>query len=234
VFGNPVQGPRVVPFGAARQAYDKLPNGRPSFRVTQRFGDLDAFFRDRIHGAMDLGNFYCADRVLSMASGKVQHINDPNGALGIRIAHGNGYSTEYWHLRKRLVGNGTAVAAGLAIGEVGSTGLDIGGCHLHVVVRDTAGRAVDPWPLLNQNIVSYRILKGYPINIRSGAGTNYTIFATSTRAGIIRARDKVSLGPVNQKMRYGGTVTGSDGKPWDKVYLNAAYRYVRSDLLLKA
>ena len=234
MFGNPVQGPRVVPFGAARKATDVLPNGRPSFRVTQRFGDLDAFFRDRTHGAMDLGNFYCGDRAVAMASGKASHITDPNGALGISISHGNGYNTEYWHLRRRLVGNGTAVAAGIAIGEVGSTGLDIGGCHLHVVVRDPQGRAVDPWPLLNQNLVQYRILKGYPINLRQGPGTEKAIYATSTKAGIIRAGDHFQLGPNNQKMRYGGTVTGSDGKPWDKVYLRFNYRYVRSDLLLKA
>jgi len=183
---------------------------------------------------MDLGNFYCGDRVVAMASGKAAHIQDPNGALGISISHGNGYNTEYWHLRRRLIGNGTAVAAGIAIGEVGSTGLDIGGCHLHVVVRDPAGRAVDPWPLLNQNLVQYRILKGYPINLRQGPGTDKAIYATSTKAGIIRAGDHFQLGANNQKMRYGGTVTGSDGKPWDKVYLRFNYRYVRSDLLLKA
>jgi hypothetical protein len=234
MFGNPVQGPRVVPFGAGRKASDVLPNGRPSFRVTQRFGDLDAFFKNRILGAMDLGNFYCHDKVIAMASGKVSHISDPNGALGVSIAHGNGYRTEYWHLYRRLAGHGSAVAAGATIGEVGSTGLDIGGCHLHVVVRNTGGQAVDPWPLLNQNIVAYRILKGYPINIRAGAGTNTAIYATSGKAGIVRTSDKALLGPLNMKMRYGGSVTGSDGARWDKIYLAGWYRYCRSDLLLKA
>jgi hypothetical protein len=37
------------------------------------------------------------------------------------------------------------------MGKHGATGLNIGGCHLHITVRNPAGAAVDPWPLLNQN-----------------------------------------------------------------------------------
>lgn len=232
MFGNPVQGPRVVPFGAARTAADRLPNGRPSFRVTQRFSDLDAFFRDRIHGAMDLGNFYCGDAVLAMEGGHAVHVKDAAGALGIRITHPNGYRSEYWHLSSRKVGSGVSVGRGQHIGGVGSTGLDIGGCHLHVVVLDPQGRKVDPWPLLDQNIVAYRILKGYPINIRQSPGG--AIYATSTAAGIKRSSDGKVIAPNNQKMRFGGSVKHTDGYWWDRVYLASAYRYVRSDLLLKA
>jgi murein DD-endopeptidase MepM/ murein hydrolase activator NlpD len=148
MFRKPTGGPRLVRFGTARRATDKLANDHPGFRVTQRFGDWDAIFRNRIHGAMDLGNFFCRDRVVAMMAGKAEHLLDPNGALGVAVSHPNGYRTEYWHLATRKVANGSQVKEGQLLGLVGSTGLDIGGCHLHVRVIDPAGKPVDPWPLI--------------------------------------------------------------------------------------
>ena len=234
MFENPVLGPRIVPFGAARQATDVLPNGHPSFRVTQRFADLDAFFRDRVHGALDLGNFgFAGELAKAMAGGTVTLLRDPNGALGVSIRHPNGYTSQLWHLSDFAVANGARVSTGTTVGHVGNTGLDIGGRHLHVaVLRPGDGLPVDPWPLLYQNITQYRVLKGAGINVRNRP-VDGVIFASSFPKGIIRTDTGNVIAPLNHKMRYGGTVKGADGMPWDRVYLQSRYRTVRSDLLLK-
>ena len=151
MFRNPVGGPRIVPFGQARKPTDYLKNGHPGFRVTQRFYDWDAFFHTAIHGAMDVANFNCGDNVFAMGPGWCQRLRDPNGALGVRVNHPNGYKSECWHLSRLTVKDGQQVLSGKKIGEVGSTGLVIAGCHVHVIVIDPTGRRIDPWPLLNQN-----------------------------------------------------------------------------------
>lgn len=151
MFRKPVGGPRIVPFAQPRTRTDYLANGHPGFRVTQRFGDWDAFFHNAIHGAMDIGNFYCRDRVVAMAAGYATRISDPNGALGVQVKHPNGYRTQYWHLSRyaaAVPAQGASVAEGTLIGYVGRTGLDLGGCHLHVVVINPQGTPVDPWPLI--------------------------------------------------------------------------------------
>lgn len=149
MFRKPVGGPRIVPFGVARTPKDVLANGHPGFRVTQQFGHWDAIFR-MPHLAMDIGNFYCGDRITAMEAGFVTLLRDPNGALGVRVSHPNGYKTEVWHLSRQRVANGSQVVRGQLIGTVGSTGLDIGGCHAHVVCIDPSGRAVDPYPLIDK------------------------------------------------------------------------------------
>lgn len=151
MFRKPVGGPRIVPFGSPRVPGDELRNGHPGFRVTQRFGDWDAFFKNRIHGAMDLGNFFCRDQVKAMMGGWAQRIADPNGALGVRVSHPNGWITEYWHLSRYAAAvpvQGRTVTEGQTIGYVGRTGLDLGGCHLHVRTINPDGIPVDPWPLI--------------------------------------------------------------------------------------
>lgn len=151
-FRNPVAGPRIVPFGTARTSSDVLRNGRPAFRVTQSFNHWDAFFGNRIHGAMDVGNFYCGDSVYAMEAGTVTHLRDPNGAIGIRVSHTNGYKTELWHLSRisPTTPNNVWVRKGKTLGNVGSSGLDIGGCHLHVVMINPQGQRIDPWPYMNR------------------------------------------------------------------------------------
>lgn len=153
MFGNPVGGPRIVPFGEPRLSTDVLANGHPAFRVTQRFHDWDVFFKNRIHGGMDMGNFQCREGVFAMAAGTVTHASRIGNALVVILRHANGYSTEYWHLHRisKTVALGSILRAGHRLGQHGSTGLNIGGCHLHVTVRNAQGQAVDPWPLLWQN-----------------------------------------------------------------------------------
>ena len=226
-YGNPARGPRIVPFGSARTANDRLANGRPSFRVTQRFADTDAFFGGK-HNAIDIGNYYCGDEILAMNPGRVTTRKDTYGALIVEIDHGNGEVSGYGHLGSFAVSSGATVARGQVIGYVGDTGLG-GVCHCHVTIRRN-GTPVDPWPLLDQNIVYYRALKGYPTNVRIGPGTNYAIYATSRADGIYRGTTRL-LSPYNARMRYGGSVRGTDGATWDKVWLGSAYRYIRSDLV---
>jgi murein DD-endopeptidase MepM/ murein hydrolase activator NlpD len=155
-----------------------LPNGRPSFRVTQRFNDWDAVLQNGRHGALDLGNFHCGDAVIACLAGDAVPLADPNGAIGVELQHDNGYRTQYWHLSQRAVQFGR-VAKGATIGYVGDTGLNVSGCHLHFVVIDKSSNPTDPWPLLDQNrpspdatIVPWHAIMysiGYP-NIRQGIG----------------------------------------------------------------
>ena len=151
MFHNPVYGPRIVPFGEPRTRADYLPNGHPGFRVTQRFADWAVFLKKSIHGAIDIANYNCGDDVLAMLRGVCVVLRDPNGAIGVEIRHPNGWRSQYWHLRKVNVVTGQSVFRGRRIGWVGSTGLDIGGCHLHLVAINPSGVKVDPWPLLYQN-----------------------------------------------------------------------------------
>lgn len=156
-FGNPVQGRRIVPFGQARTASDVLPDGKPAFRVTQRFFDTDAYYKDgRQHGAMDVGNYGCGALVLAMGPGVARRVQDnatalgaPSNARGVVIDHGGGWVTEYWHLNEWNIPNiRTPVAEGAVIGFVGSTGLG-SVCHLHIECK-YQGVKVDPWRRLRQ------------------------------------------------------------------------------------
>jgi murein DD-endopeptidase MepM/ murein hydrolase activator NlpD len=67
----------------------------------------------------------------------------------VEIDHGNGLSTRYAHLSKRLVKVGDVVFKGHQIAEVGSTGRSTG-AHLHFEVRNQ-GQAVDPTKFLDKD-----------------------------------------------------------------------------------
>lgn len=150
-YQNPVDGPRIVPYGEDRLASDVLPNGHKGFRVTQRFADINpAFPQFGQHGAMDVGNYVGGDRVLAMAAGTVdRRYTDSAGALVIRILHSNAETTLYAHLARQSVTLGQKVAEGQQIGTVGNTGLGAV-YHLHVELRRN-GVKVDPWLELRQN-----------------------------------------------------------------------------------
>ena len=77
------------------------------------------------------------------AAGRVTYVGR-YFALGltVEIAHSNGVSTRYAHLRSALVSVGEEVARGAMIATVGSSGLTTGP-HLHYEVS-VNGRQVNP------------------------------------------------------------------------------------------
>lgn len=86
--------------------------------------------------------------VVAAAAGQVVHAG-PAGTYGnmIAIRHADGTETRYAHLSAVGVQVGDRIAAGAAIGAVGSTGRSTGP-HLHFEVRKD-GKAVDPKPYLD-------------------------------------------------------------------------------------
>ena len=138
------------------------PRADDAFEITQGFADLDAYWADRdraagreprTHGAIDMGNYSCGGVVVASAAGVAVRIVDPSrlagaptDALGVRIDHGNGVTSEYWHLNGWTIpATPTQVQAGQQIGIVGSTGLG-GACHLHFEIK-VNGVRIDPEPL---------------------------------------------------------------------------------------
>jgi hypothetical protein len=238
MFGNPVLGPRIVPFGSARLPTDVLPNDHPAFRVTQRFNDWDAIFNTRKHGAMDLGNFHCGDAVVAMMDGVVTPLGDANGAIGQNIDHGNGYSTQYWHLSRRVDLFGQQVKKGRTIGYVGKTGLNTAGCHLHVVVYNPSRVLVDPWPLLDQNKVTTTGIVKFNagvdgVNLRTAPDARQNnVYATAYKdpKGIVRRSDGQKIGNTSAQRLLYAVVRGSDGQSYNKLRLQGTgtYQYVQS------
>lgn len=98
----------------------------------------------KLHSGMDLG-VPVGTPVYSMAEGNVI-ISEYNSAWGnyVVIYHGNGISSLYAHLSKRLVSVGATVKAGQRIGLSGSTGYSTGP-HLHFEIRQN-GTPIDPTP----------------------------------------------------------------------------------------
>ena len=153
-FGNPVKTP-IIAYNTAKPA-----GGDTWFRVTQTFANPDAYWRahgkpNAVHGALDLGDHRCGSPVIAARGGTVAMAatlapeagND--GAKVVKIDHGDGWTTEYWHLGRYTVTKGQTVGEGSLVGYVGSTG-NTTMCHLHWEVKHN-GVQQDPWPLLRQN-----------------------------------------------------------------------------------
>lgn len=234
---NPSQAPRIVPFGVQRTSADKLPNGRWAFRVTQRFADIDQYLGGK-HGALDLGNYECGDKMLASVSGTVTNKRDSYGAQIVEIREASGAVVGYGHLSKFAVANGAKVAAGAVIGYVGATGLG-GTCHVHFYRRNASGVLVDPWPLLEQNVKVRKAKfnnKTGPVNIRTGpgkaGGQMAPIFAVVKNGRIIRQSDKKDIGSAGLWYTARGPVLGathglgSHPKSWTPMFIGGAYRSV--------
>ncbi len=240
---NPTQGPRIVPFLVDRTSSDVLPNGRPAFRVTQRFGDPDRYFPGQ-HGAIDQGNYNCGDAMLASVAGTVRNVKDVYGALITEVIESSGARVGYGHLSRFAQDNGAQVSAGAVIGYVGDTGLG-GVCHCHFYRRDANNRLLDPWPLLDQNIAAPRLrgrLNGNGINVRDTAGrvggAYYgTIYATSLNGRIRRSSDGADLGAVTSyyaaRTAIHGARHGIGPYPdqWVPLFLGGYYRHVARPLI---
>lgn len=231
---NPSQAPRIVPFGQNRLASDKLPNGRWAFRVTQTYAHTDAYFGGK-HGALDLGNYECGDKMLASVAGKVTNKRDSYGAMIVEIRESSGAVVGYGHLSKFAVANGATVARGAVIGYVGNTGLG-GTCHVHYYRRTAAGALVDPWPLLEQNAVKKQAkFNGNGTNIRNGpgkAGGSLAAIWGSTKGGRVVRKDGKDFGTLSTYRTAKPPVLGathglgSHPKSWTPMYINGAYRSV--------
>lgn len=232
---NPSLAPRIVPFGVERTSSDVMPNGRPAFRVTQRFADTDKYFGG-IHGAIDLGNYNCGDAMIASDHGVIRNRRDIYGALITEIHDDDGSVVGYGHLGRFAQAEGARVVPGrTVIGYVGDTGLG-GVCHCHFYRRNAAGKLVDPWPLLEQNAstVRYARLNGPGVNVRTKPGG--TIYATSTASAIVRASDgrKFSLTyPRPAKSPITGPRHGIAPYPdqWVPWTLGGTTRYVARPLI---
>ncbi|NLO37039.1 MAG: peptidoglycan DD-metalloendopeptidase family protein [Clostridiaceae bacterium] len=108
------------------------------------------YHRNRMHTGVDLGGSY-GSPVVAAKDGTVLMVVNPRegkntGGSGygnyIVIAHSNGVSTLYAHLRSTYVRAGETVKAGEKIAACGSTGTSTG-AHLHFEVR-VNGNPVNP------------------------------------------------------------------------------------------
>lgn len=134
------------------------PGSRDFFRVTQRFGDPDFYWRDIDpakaalgHRATDIGDCGPFSTLVAMAPGRVTHLVDdatrygaPNNAICSRldVGPGSGIVIDYWHCASHLVPNGAIVMAGTPVAAVGNTGLgQVYHCHITVTVN---GQLIDP------------------------------------------------------------------------------------------
>ena len=99
------------------------------------------------HNGVDFGAA-CGTPVVAAQSGTVIAV-EYTSASGkrVKVDHGNGMITGYYHLQGFSTSQGATVAAGETIGYVGSTGRSTG-CHLHFATMDDAGNYSNPMSIL--------------------------------------------------------------------------------------
>ncbi|MEE1617067.1 M23 family metallopeptidase [Brachybacterium sp. J153] len=99
------------------------------------------------HNGVDFGNA-CGTPVQASAAGTVIAV-EYNSASGnrVKIDHGNGIVTGYYHLQGFNTSEGATVEQGDIIGYVGSTGRSTG-CHLHFAKMDESGNYSNPMSIL--------------------------------------------------------------------------------------
>jgi hypothetical protein len=190
------------------------------------------------------------DRVVASAAGTVTRVaNAGSVSYGrwIEIDHGGGYRTRYAHLSAQLVGVGQRVAAGQAIGSVGSTGGSTGP-HLHFELLRN-GAAVRPFfhgatalffgtrNYTSQNacgggggsssssgFIGRVNTRGVPLTVRSGPGTGYAAVGSVANGAAVRITCQVRGAPVSGT--YGTSTL------WDRIaggYVSDAYVSTGSD-----
>ena len=99
------------------------------------------------HDGVDFGAS-CGAPVKAAKSGTVVAVEYHHASGNrVKIDHGNGVVTGYYHLQGFNTSVGATVAQGDTIGYVGSTGRSTG-CHLHFAKMDEAGNYSDPMSLL--------------------------------------------------------------------------------------
>ncbi|MGB4704511.1 MAG: M23 family metallopeptidase [Candidatus Saccharicenans sp.] len=112
--------------------------------VSSTFGPrIDPFTgRNAFHNGLDIAT-NIDNPVVATADGVVVQTGyDKYKGYFVVISHGNGFSTEYWHLNKYTVKPGQKVTRGQKIGHVGKTGKALGP-HLHYEVH-LNGKPINP------------------------------------------------------------------------------------------
>lgn len=112
--------------------------------VSSSFGPrIDPFTgRNAMHTGLDIATNF-NNPVVATANGVVVQVGfDKYKGNFVIISHGNGFSTEYWHLQKYTVKSGQKVERGQLIGYVGKTGKALGP-HLHYEVH-LNGKPINP------------------------------------------------------------------------------------------
>ena len=113
-------------------------------KLSSRFGyRVDPFTKKRkLHEGHDFSSKIGED-VICTANGTVKS-SKKNGSFGnfVEIDHGNGYTTVFGHLSKRLVRKGEKVERGQIIAKIGNTGKSTAP-HLHYEIKHNKKR-LDP------------------------------------------------------------------------------------------
>jgi murein DD-endopeptidase MepM/ murein hydrolase activator NlpD len=102
----------------------------------------------KVHEGVDFGAA-CGAPVHAAADGKVVAV-EHNSASGnrVKVDHGNGVITGYYHMQSFHTSVGATVSQGDVVGYVGSTGRSTG-CHLHFAKMDQNGTYSNPMSLLD-------------------------------------------------------------------------------------
>lgn len=119
------------------------PIGVPS-RLTSPFGIRSDPFtrRPNWHNGIDLAAYWNAP-IIAAGPGEVIFAGRKGGAgIAVEIDHGNGFTSQYAHLKRATVKRGDKVALGDQVGLMGSTGRSTGP-HLHYEVHFN-GKAHNP------------------------------------------------------------------------------------------
>lgn len=120
---------------------DKRVYSAYGYRYTPNVSGATSF-----HEGWDIGGKYGAPIVAALAGKVIKTGYDYSAGNFIRIDHGNGFVTRYYHTSKILVSEGDYVQQGQKIALVGSTGASTGS-HLHFGLMYN-GIYIDPEPFL--------------------------------------------------------------------------------------
>ncbi|MGQ4514712.1 peptidoglycan DD-metalloendopeptidase family protein [Streptomyces sp. DW26H14] len=121
-----------------------------SYTITGQFGDPGPLWSSGYHTGLDFAA-PTGTPIKAVHSGTVVSAGWA-GSYGYRtvVKLDDGEELWYCHQSSMLVSAGQKVSTGDVIGRVGATG-NVTGPHLHLEVRTTAGKAIDPRPWLEDH-----------------------------------------------------------------------------------
>ncbi len=118
-------------------------------------GSVSSFYgprRRKFHKGIDIRGAY-GTPIRAAAAGRVIAVRFIRGYGKTVIVDHGAYASLYAHASKYLTKNGSYVAEGDVIANVGTTG-NARGSHLHFEIRDLENKPVDPFPLLDKKFMS--------------------------------------------------------------------------------